>query len=163
MTDADQVAEAVKIAFAGGYAHDPRFVSQDIDVARVHVIDIARLDKLPEWSNAAPTAKAIKVYVATMAEKVTSLSRGTCTVEYVVHVAIAAKPRTTGTDDIDPLKQVTQELRDWFYFLDRALPGRQEAIEGDVEILFDPHFDALRSTGQFLSEFVLTFTGSRTR
>lgn len=154
----DLIAESVRIAFAGGYAADPRTISQDVDVKRVHVSQVDNLAKLAEWDAATPTAKAIKVYLLALPEMKTYQTRRGREVVYSVQVAIAAKPKSSDVVHIDPLKGLASDLRDWFFKESQNLPGREEAIE-EINNLVTLDFDALKQKGLFLSEFVLKFSG----
>lgn len=154
----DLIAEAVRVAFEGGYAADPRTISQDIDVKRVHVSQVDSLSKLVEWDAATPAPKSIKVYLLALPESKVYQTRRGREVTYAVQVAIAAKPKSTATTHVDPLKALASELRNWFFKEGRRLPGREEAIE-DIDNLVTVDFDALKKTGLFLSEFVLKFSG----
>jgi hypothetical protein len=162
--DADIVAESVRTAFAGGFVADPRTVSQDVDALRVHALDLKDLDKLKDWDHASPLAKAIKVYVRANPERVSNAKdapRGFVMVQYPIQVAIMAKPKTTTDADVGPLKHLAQELRSWFYKRGRSLPGRDEAIEGNPEVLLDADAGSLQGARLFLSEFIITFSGMR--
>lgn len=158
---ADLIAEAVRTAFAAGYGSAPRTISQDIDVIRVHKIDPKQLEKLVDWDHAAPTASAIKVFVKAMEEKVIDGNRSRRTFLYPIRVAMVAKVKSLTNENIDPLKALSQELRDWFYTSDRKLPGRTESVCEDVEIVMDADERGLSTARLFLSEFVIQFTGLR--
>lgn len=162
---ADAIADAVATAFAGGFAASPRLVSQDIAVARVHLLDMGVLESLPVWSAASPPAKAIKVFVRAGIEQavLSDGSRGARMVTYPIQIAIACKAASILPVDVDPLKQVSQELRDWFYKRGNTLPGRDEGIAGDPDIFFDADEESLRQSSLFLSEFVISFLGQRNR
>lgn len=157
----DLIAESVRVAFAGGYAADPRTISQDIDVQRVHVTQVDKLDHLKDWDSAAPAAKAIKVYIVALPEVKDYQTRAKREALYSVQVAIAAKPKVvdTTTIHVDSLKGLAGELRDWFFVKGRMLPGREEAIE-DITNLVTVDFESLKTKRLFLSEFVLKFTGT---
>lgn len=164
--NADLIAEAIRTALDGGFAADPRSVSQDIDVQRVHTIDIKSLEKLTDWKHATPAAKAIKVYVRANPEVANdeASNRTRVWVDYPITIAIAAKPATIASVDIDPLKFLAQELRDWFYQSGREMPpGREECITGEPDVLIDGDSETLRQSRLFLSEFIITFGGWRSR
>jgi len=159
MTPADTIAEAVKTAFNAGFGSDPRTISQDIDVSRVHVTQVDKLDKLANWDSTNPQAKTIKVYVVALPEVKKYQTRRGREVLYSVQVAIAAKPKDISTAaDVDALKVLAADLRDWFFVAGRKLPGREEAIE-DIDNLTTLDFNALLLNRLFLSEFVLKFSG----
>lgn len=162
------IADAVAAAYSGGYAADPRTLSQSLDVERGYVPGEGwQLDKLAVWTPNAAGSRAVRVYVATESEEtnVEKSLRGLLYVEYEIQVAIAAKPRDTDKDCVDPLMLLLQEMRDYFFKDDQTrydLPGRSErAIK--IETLAHPDLQRMELDRLFHAGFVLTFQGWRSR
>lgn len=160
------IADAVALAYAGGYAASPRTLSQNIHVERGFV-PAWKLDELRDWSHSAPAPQTIEVYVATETEETVAekSNREYLWIEYSVQVVLAAKPKATANADVDPLLLLLQELRDYFFKADRtayALTGRAEKAT-KIETLAHPDLSELVQSRIFHAGFILTFEGYRLR
>ena len=86
-------------------------------------------------------------------------------IDYPVVIGIAAKPQEVdGNADIDALHQLRQDLKDFFFRQEseyRLLGNPAVAI--GIETITDCDKRALRDKRLFLSEFVVTFRGERSR
>ena len=160
------IANALVTAWSSAYA--AARVSQNIVVTRTwYQVTKKAIATFPQFDHANILANTVRVFVMSMEEQPSQEddSRRLFMVEYPIQVGIAAYLKTNTPADIDPLMQVSQELRD--YCMQLSDPGYSlgipEGVVGVPEIVCDPDKDALARDKLFLSAFVLTFEGGRGR
>ena len=162
---AAQIADALVAAWQAAFANG--LISQAVTPARTWVpVTKQLLESLPPFDHANPIAAAIQVWVmpTTEAAAPDGDTRLNLEFDYPIQIGLAAKPLTLTNADIDPLSQVSQELRDFTLKLDPAYGlGIPEGVVEQPQILSDPYLDSLKTDRLFLTVFVLKFRGGRSR
>lgn len=161
------IVEALKSAYLSGYAASPQRVSINIACSRVwYQVTKKAISAHTPFDHSNFVAGSVQVYLMLGPEVPSDEddSREIFWVEYPIQVGIAAYLKTTSPADIDPLAQLSQELRDYTLQLDPAYSlGIPEGLEKVPEVLVDPDYDAIQTDKLFLSVFTLSFKGARSR
>lgn len=164
MSASTDIADAVCAAWST--AHTRNQLPLAIDVERLFVqVTKQAVSQFPIFDHSAIVDHAVKVFLMPMDEKPSGQGddRGLITVIYPIQVGIAARLKTTSNADIDPLLDLSESLRDYCLKRDanHIIECEEQAVE-QPQILFNPHFDALKTDKLFLSLFVVEFHGGRT-
>jgi hypothetical protein len=159
-----QIADALKSAYQAGHANG--LVSQQITVNRVWSVTTKKaVTDQVVWDSTNPQANAIQVYLMLGPETPTDeITRDRFLVDYNIQVGLAARPIAVTPIQIDPLIQVSQELRDLpLTHAGATLIGIQEQILQPAQIVADPDFDSLQTDKLFLSVWTFNIRGARLR